>query len=150
MKRRTAVVLVGSLVVVSALVVMAKQESAPQNLTPQTVRSDQKVAVDPPLTPMTKEIQTVFDAEKEALAVLETRLKSASTEVEVMGLMKEIERVKVETELKILGVQAVYARKEGRIEQAEKLESEIRRMRAGQPHAAQQPRLDPNSAPTVQ
>lgn len=150
MKRRSAVVLVGSLVVASALVVMAKQESTPQNVTPQPVRSDQKVATDPPLTPMMKEIQAVFDTEKEALDVLEARLNSASTEAEIMGIMKEIQRVKVETELQILGVQVDYARREGRIEQAREIEAEIRLMRAGPPRATQQPRLNPNSAPPVQ
>lgn len=147
MKRRTAVVLVGLLVVASALVVTAKQETTPANPVPQLVAGSQGMAIDRPLTPMMKEIRTVFDAEKKALAVLESRLASASTETEVMVVMKEIERVKVETELQILGVQAVYARRAGRIEQADKIKAEIQRMRSGPPRPTQQPRVNSDTAP---
>jgi hypothetical protein len=147
MRRRSAIVLVGLLVVVSALVVMAKQESAPASLTPQPVPGDQRIAIDRPVSPMMKEIQAAFDAEREALDVLEARLKSVTTEAEIMRVMKEIERVKVETELEILGVQADYARREGRIEQAQRIEAAIKHMRMGGPRAAQQPRLNSDSAP---
>jgi len=147
MRRRTAIVLVGLLVVASALAVVAKQESAPANPVPQPVAGEQLSAIDRPLTPTMKEIRSVFDAEKEALAVLDARLRSASTESEVMGVIKEIERVKVETELEILSVQAVYARRAGRIEQAQKIEAEIQRMRAGPPRAAQQPRALSDTTP---
>lgn len=76
-----------------------------------------------------KAIRAALDAEGEAVAELETRLAKSVDEGEILSLMREVERVKRETEWSVLRIQADFAREEGHVEQAEKIESILEQMK---------------------
>ena len=83
-----------------------------------------------PLSPCMQAIQAVLDHEAARLAELETGQKAAVGESALLELQREIERVKEETELQILRVQADFARREGRLEQAAEIEAALAEMTA--------------------
>ena len=83
-----------------------------------------------PLSPCMQAIQAVLDHEAARLAELETGQKAAVEESALLELQREIERVKEETELQILRVQADFARREGRLEQAAEIEAALAEMTA--------------------
>ena len=75
-------------------------------------------------------IQAVLDREAARLSELETGMETAAGESALLALQREIERVKEETELQILRVQADFARREGRLEQAAEIEAALAEMTA--------------------
>jgi hypothetical protein len=97
---------------------------------------------------MMQSIRAVFTAEKDEVAALEIRLEAATSEEEIIGLIREIERVRMDAEIGVLTIQADCARHEGRIEQAQQIEAAIKKMQAGPPRAAGQPTIDRIQPPT--
>lgn len=85
------------------------------------------------LSPCMQAIQAMLDGEAARLAELETGQKAAVGEGALLELQREIERVKEETELQILRVQADFARREGRLEQADQIEAALAEMTAPRP-----------------
>lgn len=78
-----------------------------------------------PLSPMLVEMQTVIAAEQEQLAALRTRVAKASSPEEALALQREIEKLKFDTEVSLLRVQAKHARTAGRTEVATRIEAAI-------------------------
>jgi hypothetical protein len=77
------------------------------------------------LSPMMAEMQTVLAAENEKLAELRQRVRSAPTPDEALAIQRDIERLKFETEVSLLRVQAKHARAAGRTEVASRIEMAI-------------------------
>jgi hypothetical protein len=100
-----------------------------------------------PLTPMQAEIKQVLEDEKTAVAELETRFTQTTDQAAALEIQKKIQETKLGTELKVLGIQAGFARAEGRTAVAEQLEAAIREMTT--PKAPGQPveRPVPQAAP---
>ena len=142
MKPSAATLLLFALFAVSALVVTAEQPTPPANPTAQSLLGEQAKGTEPPPTPMMKAIRDVFDAEKKAVADLEMRLESAASEKDIITLIRQIEQVKLNAELEVLTIQAKFARRDGRVEQAEQIEASIKKIKDGPPRAAQHPRID--------
>ncbi len=77
------------------------------------------------LSPMGLEMQQVMDKEKEALAGLQARFAAARDAAAALAVQREIERLKVETEVALLRIQAGYARRAGQLEAAQRIEAAI-------------------------
>ena len=82
-----------------------------------------------PLSPMMLEIKKVVDADLATGQALATRQKAALTENEALRLQRDIELLARETELKILQIQADFARQDGREVIAVEIETAIAQMR---------------------
>jgi hypothetical protein len=84
------------------------------------------VAVAPaPPTPMLAAINAVLLEERALVAELATRLTTAPDDEAALTLHRAIEQAKADAELRILGIQADHARREGRLEAAVELEAAI-------------------------
>lgn len=75
-----------------------------------------------PLRPMMVELRALLDAEREQVAALTARLKSATDEAGSLAIQREIEKLKIGTESAMLRVQAKHARRAGREALAAQLE----------------------------
>jgi len=78
-----------------------------------------------PLSPMDTELMGVLDQEKAALAQLRLRFRATRDHREALAIQREIERLKVGTEVALLRIQADYARRQGRLATAQELEAAI-------------------------
>jgi len=77
---------------------------------------------------MVAEMRHVLEDERDAVAALSANLAQAEDPEAAARIQVEIERIKVETELTLLHIQARYARSEGRYEVAERIEAAIEAM----------------------
>jgi len=78
-----------------------------------------------PRTPMDIELRGVLDRQREALAALHARFRGAKDDVAALAIQREIDRVKRDTEISLLRVQADWARRSGRSEAASQIEAAI-------------------------
>ena len=78
-----------------------------------------------PRTPMDVELFAILDRQREALAALRTRFKDAKDDRTALAVQREIDRLKRDTEISLLRVQADWARRAGRVEGARRIEAEI-------------------------
>jgi hypothetical protein len=78
-----------------------------------------------PLSPMMTEIRALLDADAEQVAALRQRIAKASSPEEALVLQRQIEQLKLDTEVSLLRVQAKHARAAGRTEVASRLEAAI-------------------------
>lgn len=78
-----------------------------------------------PLSPMMTEMQAVLALEAEKLAELRQRGRESATPDGALAVQREIERLKFETEIALLRVQARHARAAGRVEVATRIEVAI-------------------------
>lgn len=78
-----------------------------------------------PLSPLMIELRAVTDAEAVQVAALRERVAKAATPDEAIALQREIEKVKFDTEVALLRVQAKHARAGGRTEVAMRIEAAI-------------------------
>lgn len=78
-----------------------------------------------PLSPLMIELRAVLDAEAVQVAVLRERAAKAATSEEAVALQREIEKVKFDTEVSLLRVQAKHARAGGRADVAARIEAAI-------------------------
>ena len=76
-------------------------------------------------TPMLAAINAVLQEERALVAELATRLTTAPDDEAALKLHRAIEQAKADAELRILGIQADHARREGRLEAATELEAAI-------------------------
>jgi hypothetical protein len=88
------------------------------------------------LSPCQQAIRALLDREAAQLSELEARVPAAVDGAAFLSLQREIERVKQDTELQVMRTQAQYARLEGRVEQAERIEAALAEMAAPRPAAA--------------
>jgi hypothetical protein len=82
-------------------------------------------ALKAPASPMMIEMQAVMTAEREKVAELRARADKASTPDEAVAIQREIERVKFDSEISLLRVQAKHARAAGRTQVATSIEAAI-------------------------
>lgn len=87
-------------------------------------------------TPCQQAIQALLEQEAARLAELEARVPAAADAAAFLSLQREIEQVKQDTELQVMRTQAEFARLEGRVEQAERIEAALAEMAAPRPAAA--------------
>jgi hypothetical protein len=95
-------------------VVASEETSAPARVIPKR-----------PRTPMDVELFAVLDRQREALAALRTRFREAKDDRTALAVQREIDRVKRDSEISLLRVQADWARRAGRIEAASQIEAAI-------------------------
>ena len=74
---------------------------------------------------MMQEINQALAAEKATVAALQSQSELATDHQQALATQREVERVKQETELRILAIQADHARGDGRTEQAAEIEQAI-------------------------
>ena len=93
-------------------------------------------------------ITALIEAEGEQLRVLTRRLDATRDSDAAMGIQREIEQVKVQTELSILRLQSEHARRAGRIAVADRLDAAIREMVEPRPAMTPVSRPAPATPPT--
>ncbi len=87
-------------------------------------------AQQPPVhpSPMMQAIHEALQSEHAAVAELEAQIEEAFEETQIVQLMREIERIRRETEWSVLRIQAEFAREAGELEKAQRIESLLDRM----------------------
>ncbi len=122
---------------------------------PPVVRATEEPAAPTPttkrvakLSPMMTEIRALLDGERNALKSLDERYRAAKDPVAAIALQREIARVKLDTEIAVLRVQAKHARVAGRAEVATSLETAIQQML--QPEAPPPATTRPVRTPTTE
>jgi hypothetical protein len=81
-------------------------------------------------TPMVADILAAIDEQRGVLRALKARLSKTQDRREVIEIHRAISTAKLETEVRLLRIQAGYARREGRLEAATHLEAAITAMSA--------------------
>jgi hypothetical protein len=94
------------------------------------------------LSPMFIEMRAVLDAERTELATLRARFAETTDPSTALDLQRSIEKLKANTEIALLRIQATHARKAGRLELATRIDSAIQRI------LAPPLRLEPMKRPT--
>lgn len=97
------------------------------------------------MSPMVAELFAALGEQRAKLAQLRADLAEARDEARALELQRALSAAKQETELRLLGIQADHARREGRNEVAARLEDAMRAMRSPvpAPAAAAAPRPAP-------
>lgn len=80
------------------------------------------------ITPQLAAIEEVLQAEHIQVSEFTVRLGAVTTDEEALALHRAIEQAKMDAQLRILGIQADYARKEGRLDTAAELDAAIAAM----------------------
>ena len=83
-----------------------------------------------PANPMVTEMRAVLETERVQFANLFARFRVAPDGAAALAVQREIEQLKVGTEISLLRIQADYARRAGRISQAAELEKVITELQA--------------------
>lgn len=126
---------------------------------PPVVRATEEPAAPSPttkrvakLSPMMTEIRAVLDGERSALKSLNERFRAAKDPDATIALQREIARVKLDTEVAVLRVQAKHARAAGRADVALSLETAIQQMLAPEapPPATPRPARTPTTETNAQ
>jgi hypothetical protein len=86
-----------------------------------------------PVNPLYAGITALIEAEGEQLRVLARRLDATRDSEAAMAIQREIEQVKVQTELSILRLQSEHARRSGKAALADRLDAAIREMQEPRP-----------------
>ena len=122
----------GTSLLVALLATTARAEagrSAPATATPAAGPDSAPVAVvrapARPPSPMMLEIRAALDREREQIEGLRLRLRGASNAREALALERQVERVKLDTEIAILRIQADAARRAGRTALAARIDAAI-------------------------
>jgi TolA-binding protein len=79
-------------------------------------------------TPLLAAIEAVLQEEHVRVNELAARLNAVTNDEEALALHRAIEQAKMDAQLRILGIQADYARKEGRLDTAAELDAAIAAM----------------------
>jgi hypothetical protein len=97
-------------------------------LTPALAVDDTPTAATAPMTPMMADITAALQVEQAQVAALAAQLATAPDDAAALELHRAIEQAKMDGQLQVLGIQARYARAEGRVEDATKLEAAMATM----------------------
>lgn len=89
----------------------------------------------PEPTPMVAELLSVVEAERLQLVRLRREIAATPEHARKLVLQREVEAVKRATELQLVTIQLVYARREGRIETVRQLEAALARFTQPAPAA---------------
>ncbi|MBK8164754.1 MAG: hypothetical protein IPK64_02200 [bacterium] len=81
-----------------------------------------------PPTPLMAAIDAVLQAEHAQVAELAAQLATAPDDATALALHRAIELAKGDAQVRVLGVQAEFARREGRLEDAQRIEEAIAAM----------------------
>lgn len=118
-------------------------------LTPALAVDDTPTAAAPaataPLTPMMTDITAAMQVEQAQVAALVAQLATAPDDAAALELHRAIEQAKMDGQLQVLGIQARYARAEGRVEDATKLEAALTAMGKVAAPMNVEPRPAPNA-----
>lgn len=98
--------------------------------------------------PMAMEMRNALDVEQKALVELRARFMATRDPKAALEIQREIERVKTGTELALLRIQAAFAAKAGRLEDARRIEAEIDDLVSPKPALAPQQARRPSPSPT--
>jgi hypothetical protein len=93
------------------------------------------------MSPMVADLHAAIDEQREKIAKLRAELALARGGARALELQRALSAAKRETELRLLRIQADYARREGRLEAAGNLEAAITAMTA--PPASREPASRP-------
>lgn len=97
-------------------------------------------------SPLQAAIETALQEERAQVAALAAQLESAPDDAAALALHRAIEQAKRDGQLRVLGVQAEFARREGRLEDAQSLEAAIAAMGRPAAPATPQPRPAPDAS----
>ncbi len=97
-------------------------------------------------SPLQAAIETALQEERAQVAALAAQLESAPDDAAALALHRAIEQAKRDGQLRVLGVQAEFARREGRLEDAQSLEAAIAAMGRPAAPAPLQPRPAPDTS----
>jgi len=149
MKTSIILAIVGLIFVGATLAVLAQQEQGSETPSPRLVAStaQEQERPEPALSPMMLQIREASSDEQVALAELQTQLDAATVESEILAVILEIEKVKTQAEIRILQIQADFARQEGNIEIAERIDAAIETIVTGPPAGVPQSRRTPVGGP---
>lgn len=95
------------------------------------------------LSPLAVAMNAVVESEAEQMKTLKARLVAAKDPATADAVQREIEQLKLDTEVQLLSLQAANHRQNGRIEAAVQLEESIRSLRAVPSVAAPRPAATP-------
>ena len=84
------------------------------------------------LSPLNREIRSLLLGERAEVTRLATQLKTIQDPVAALAVQRRISALKSGTQIAILEVQGRFARQEGRIEQADEIDTVVARMKARQ------------------
>jgi hypothetical protein len=96
-------------------------------------------------SPLMQSIRALTAAADAQVAEMQVRLDAVADDAAALEILRAMERVKVQTELDILAVQAAHARRTGREELAGEIESAIRTMTEPRPAAQPVMRAAPDA-----
>lgn len=94
----------------------------------------------PKPTALALAMRAILDAESQSLATLQARFAAAADEKTALEAQREIQRVKSETEIALLRVQAAHARAAGKAQAAADIDAAIEAALQQAPRAASSPR----------
>jgi hypothetical protein len=114
-------------------------------LTPALAVDDTPTAAIAPMTPMMADITAALQTEQAQVAALAAQLATAPDDAAALQLHRAIEQAKMDGQLQVLGIQARYARAEGRVEDATKLEAALAAMGKVATPMNVEPRPAPNA-----
>jgi hypothetical protein len=97
------------------------------------------------MTPMMADITAALQTEQAQVAALAAQLATAPDDAAALQLHRAIEQAKMDGQLQVLGIQARYARAEGRLEDATKLEAALTAMGKVAAPLNVEPRPAPNA-----
>ncbi len=96
-------------------------------------------------SPLMQSIRALTAAADAQVAEMQARLDNVGDDMAALEIVRAMERVKVQTELDILAVQAAHARRTGRDALAEEIDAAIRTMTDPRPAAQPVPRAAPGA-----
>lgn len=150
MKRTTRVLLLGSalllLLPATALLTAPSDQPAAESM---DASPEPAVQASGPAWVLDAELQASRDGFQARLAALTARFQAAASEEEALAIQREISRLKLESELAVMEIQARRAREAGKADLAQEIESIVSQVRAAADAeaAAQAPSSAPD-APT--
>ena len=104
------------------------------------------VAAPAPATPMMVAIDAALEVGRAQVAELAAQLATAPDDTTALALHRAIEQAKSDAKLRVFGIQAEFARREGRLEDAQQLEAAIAAMGRVEVRGDVEPRPAPDNA----
>jgi hypothetical protein len=98
-----------------------------------------------PPTPLMAAIDVVLQAEQAQVAGLAAQLAAAPDDAAALALQRAIEQAKSDAKVRVFGIQAEFARREGRLEDAQRIEAAIAAMGRVEVPADIEPRPAPDN-----